>query len=81
MGIFERLVGRGSESDKTTISVAELKRRMDRGEPIVVLDVRQPTAYAQYPGAVPGSRRIPPGAVPERYQELPSDRLIVPYCT
>jgi rhodanese-related sulfurtransferase len=81
MGIFERLAGRGSGKADTTISVAELKRRLDRGQPTVVLDVRQPTAYAQYPGAIPGSIRITPGAIPERYVELPRDRLIVPYCT
>lgn len=61
------------------ISAAELKRRLDQGENPVILDVRQPDAYAEYPGAIPGSVRIPPAHLPDRYQELPRDRLIVPY--
>ncbi len=79
-----RLFGkRGRESVEAgpTISVGELKRRLDRGENVVVLDVRQPSAYAEYPGAIPGSSRIPPAELPDRYHELPQDRLIVPYCT
>ncbi len=61
------------------ILVQELKRMLDRGEDVVLLDVRQPYAYAQYPGAIPGSIRIPPAEIPERYEELPRDKLIVPY--
>lgn len=81
MNILGRLAGRGSTDTDTTISAADLKKRLDRGMPTVVLDVRQPDAYATYPDAIPGSLRIKPGAIPERYGELPRDRLIVPYCT
>jgi rhodanese-related sulfurtransferase len=63
------------------ISAGELKRRLDRGEHVVVLDVRQPSAYAEYPGAIPGSIRIPPAELPDRYGELPRGRLILSYCT
>jgi rhodanese-related sulfurtransferase len=63
------------------ITAAELKGRLDRGEPILPLDVRQPTAYAKQPGGIPGSLRIPPAAVPDFYGKLPRDRLVVPYCT
>jgi adenylyltransferase/sulfurtransferase len=63
------------------ISVGDLKRRLERGEPVVVLDVRQPLAYAEYPGAIPGSVRISPSELPDRYGELPRDRLVVSYCT
>jgi sulfur-carrier protein adenylyltransferase/sulfurtransferase len=76
----------GSRREPTTegpprITIQELKRRLDRGEDIVLLDVRQPFAYANYPGAIPGSIRIPPAELPARYGELPRDRLIVAYCT
>jgi rhodanese-related sulfurtransferase len=63
------------------ITAAELKRLRDRGEPVLPLDVRQPGAYAEHPGGIPGSLRIPPAAVPDFYGKIPRDRLIVPYCT
>lgn len=61
------------------ISAQDLKHRLDQGEKVLVLDVRQPDAYDEYPGAIPNSVRIPPAEMPDRYQELPRDRLIVPY--
>jgi adenylyltransferase/sulfurtransferase len=79
-----RLFGRRKPAIAETppkVSVAELKRRLDRGEDVVVLDVRQPHAYAEFPGDIPGSVRIPPPDVPTRYDEIPRNRLVVPYCT
>jgi rhodanese-related sulfurtransferase len=63
------------------ISVRDVKRRLDRGGDVVVVDVRQPTGYDAYPGTIPGSIRIPPTQLPERYQELPHDRPLVLVCT
>jgi adenylyltransferase/sulfurtransferase len=63
------------------ITIEELRQRLERGNNVVVLDVRQPLAYAEYPGTIPGSVRIPPAELPDRYGELPRDRLIVAYCT
>lgn len=80
MGLLGRL-RRSSRSSPPMITTADLHRRLTRGVPTLVLDVRQPGAYAEFPGAIPGSVRIPPSEVPDRYAELPRDRLIVPYCT
>jgi len=66
---------------ESTISVADLRQRLDRGEGAIALDVRQPHAYAEYPGVIPGSIRIPPADLPERFDELPRNMPIVPYCT
>ena len=71
----------GRELAPPTISARQLAERIERGLPTVILDVRQPTAYAEYPGAIPGSVRIPPAELPDRYGELPRDRPIVTYCT
>lgn len=74
----------GRTHDKSVVpqvSVRDLKRRLDQGEDLVVVDVRQPTGYEAYPGTIPGSIRIPPTVLPERYQELPRDRFIVLFCT
>ena len=47
---------------------AELKRRLDAGERLAVLDVREPweVAIAQLPGTI----HIPLGALPQRVGEL-----------
>jgi rhodanese-related sulfurtransferase len=63
------------------ITAAELKSMMERGESVLPLDVRQPAAFAQQPGGIPSSLRIPPASVPDQYARIPRDRLVVSYCT
>jgi len=46
----------------------ELQRKLDAGEPIVVLDVREPAEYAF--GHIAGARNIPFGMMSERLAEL-----------
>jgi rhodanese-related sulfurtransferase len=48
---------------------------------VTVVDVRQPHAYDEFPSSIPGSIRIPPAELPERYAELPTGSLLVLYCT
>lgn len=69
------------ERPEARITPSELKRRLERGEPTTLLDVRQAVQSATNQRFIPGSRRIPPAEVPDRYLELPRDQLIVPYCT
>ena len=47
------------------IEAAELKQRLDRGDALVVLDVREPeeVALASFPGAT----HIPMGDIPSRH--------------
>jgi len=62
----------------TEISVFDLKRRRDAGEPLVLLDVREPDeiAIASMAGAV----TIPMAEIPARFAELPADVPIVVMC-
>ena len=77
-----RLFGRTHDSSEIpSISVRELKRRMERGEEVVSVDVRQPHGYDDHPGTIPGAVRIPPTVLPEHYGELPQNRPIVLFCT
>lgn len=77
-----RLFSRRREAEGVPSLTAEaLKRRMDAGDNLVVVDVRQPTGYDVYPGTIPGAIRILPGELPDRFEELPRDRLIVLFCT
>jgi hypothetical protein len=63
------------------VTPAELRRILDAGEPVVVLDVRSRQAYADAAGSIPGSVRIAPHEIAQRYGEIPRDRLTVAYCT
>ncbi|HVZ23737.1 MAG TPA: molybdopterin-synthase adenylyltransferase MoeB [Vicinamibacterales bacterium] len=60
------------------ITPAQLKKKMDGGENVFVLDVREPNEYQI--NRIAGSTLIPLGELPRRYQELPRDREIVAQC-
>jgi adenylyltransferase/sulfurtransferase len=59
------------------IEVKELKRRLDAGEPVVVLDVREPHEYQI---CNIGGRLIPLGELAARVHELDSAADIVVHC-
>jgi adenylyltransferase/sulfurtransferase len=56
----------------------ELKARLDSGERVVVLDVREATEYRI--NRIAGSTLIPLGELPQRYEELDRTTLIVCQC-
>jgi adenylyltransferase/sulfurtransferase len=56
----------------------ELKERLDRGEPIVVVDVREPQEYQI--NRIQGSTLIPLGELPHRIDELDENAAIVCQC-
>jgi rhodanese-related sulfurtransferase len=61
------------------IQPADVKRRLDAGEAVTLLDVRQPEENAFC--ALPGSVLIPLGELPGRVAELePTCDLVVVYC-
>ncbi|MDR3736672.1 MAG: rhodanese-like domain-containing protein [Acidobacteriaceae bacterium] len=59
------------------LSVKELKRRMDAGEDVFILDVREPFEYQI---ANIGGKLIPQNDVPQRLGELDREREIVVQC-
>lgn len=60
------------------ITPVELKERLDRGEEIVLLDVREPQEWQIC--HLPGAKLIPLGQLPQRVHELNSADEIVAYC-
>jgi adenylyltransferase/sulfurtransferase len=63
-------------NNATEITAVELKQRLDRGEPIRIIDVREPNEYQI--NRLPGSTLMPLGDVPKRYVELdPADEIVV----
>jgi membrane protein DedA with SNARE-associated domain/rhodanese-related sulfurtransferase len=63
------------------ISVEELKRRLDAGDEISVVDVRHPLALELDPEAIPGAMNFTLEDIEHRHHEIPRDRDIVLYCT
>jgi adenylyltransferase/sulfurtransferase len=51
-------------------TVEELKARIDRGERLFILDVREPNEFQI--ARIPGSTLIPLGELPKRFAEVPS---------
>jgi molybdopterin/thiamine biosynthesis adenylyltransferase/rhodanese-related sulfurtransferase/molybdopterin converting factor small subunit len=60
------------------ITPVELKRRIDAGEDLQIIDVREPNEYQI--NKIPGTVLIPLGELPRRYQELDLDREIILHC-
>jgi adenylyltransferase/sulfurtransferase len=60
------------------LSSKELKAELDRGDQIVIVDVREPQEYKI--NRVPGSILIPLGELPKRYVELDPHANIVTQC-
>jgi len=65
------------EAGVPEMQVEELKRRLDAGEDIFVLDVREPHEYQI---CNIGGHLIPLGDLPKRVNELDSSREIVAHC-
>jgi sulfur-carrier protein adenylyltransferase/sulfurtransferase len=59
------------------LGVKDLKRRLDAGEDVFILDVREPYEYQI---AQIGGKLIPQNDVPQRLAEIPRDREIVVQC-
>lgn len=65
----------------TRVTVEEVKERLDRGEPLVFLDTRNPTAWGEAETKVPGAIRVPADDVERHLEEIPRDRAVITYCT
>jgi adenylyltransferase/sulfurtransferase len=60
------------------VSVQELKRRLDAGDKLQLIDVREPWEVAI--ARIPGSTEIPLGQLPARLGELQTDSDIIVMC-
>jgi sulfur-carrier protein adenylyltransferase/sulfurtransferase len=62
----------------STVTASELKEMQDRGDPMYLVDVREPAEWeiVRLPGAV----LIPKGDLAGKLAELPQDRPVIAYC-
>ncbi|UUZ85773.1 rhodanese-like domain-containing protein [Paenibacillus sp. P26] len=61
-----------------TITPAELKKRLDQGEKLDIVDVREPEEVAL--GMIPGAVHIPLMEIPERLSEIPQNGETILVC-
>jgi membrane protein DedA with SNARE-associated domain/rhodanese-related sulfurtransferase len=59
----------------------ELKRQLDAGEPVYIVDLRHPLELVPDPFTLPGAIHFSPDALAERHHEIPRDRDIVLFCS
>src|SRR5579863_6123793 len=65
-------------NNATEITSVDLKKRLDRGDVLKIVDVREPNEYQI--NRIPGSQLIPLGDIPKRYNELDPEAEIVVHC-
>jgi rhodanese-related sulfurtransferase len=63
------------------ITPVELKRKLDAGEALMIVDLRHSLDFGADPMMVPGAIHLSPEALEQRSQEIPRDRDVILYCT
>jgi membrane protein DedA with SNARE-associated domain len=63
------------------ITPQELKQRLDAGEDIAIVDLRQDLDFEADPGLLPGALRMRADEIEARHGEIPRDRELILYCT
>lgn len=66
---------------RARLEPAELKRQLDSGEQVYIVDLRHPLELVPDPFTLPGAVHVSPEALAARVHEIPRDRDIVLYCT
>jgi membrane protein DedA with SNARE-associated domain/rhodanese-related sulfurtransferase len=59
----------------------ELKRQLDAGEIVCIIDLRHPLEILPDPYTLPGAVHFSPDALATRHGEIPRDRDVVLFCT
>ncbi len=67
--------------DAPRITVDDLRKRMEAGEDFVLVDTRNPQAWAQSDVKLPEAIRVPLNKIDENLSKIPKDKPIVAYCT
>ena len=63
------------------ITKEELKKKIDKSEDVIILDVRTAGSYNGSTIRIKGDIRKEPNIAESWYKELPIDREIITYCT
>jgi len=63
------------------ITPDDLRRKLEAGEPVAIVDLRHRLDFDADPRTLPGALRFDAGELEQRHQEIPRDREVVLYCT
>ena len=63
------------------ISPEDVHALLQKQEPVVFVDSRNPTAWAGSDSKLPGAIRVPSDDVDSHVGEIPKDATVVSYCT
>ena len=69
------------ELSASRLEPEELKRQLDAGEPVFIIDLRHPLEILPDPFTLPGALHFSPEALATRHIEIPRDRDVVLFCT
>ncbi|MBI2682221.1 MAG: VTT domain-containing protein [Acidobacteriales bacterium] len=58
-----------------------LKKMMDEGEPVFIVDLRHPQDFRAEPRSIAGALRMSPDEIEEKHELIPRDRDIILFCT
>jgi len=59
----------------------EVRRRIEAGEPLFIVDLRSALDHAADPRMIPGAQRIPAEELTLHHERIPRDRDVILYCT
>ena len=59
----------------------ELKRQLDAGEQVYIVDLRHPLELLPDPFTLPGALHFSPESLAARHKEIPRDRDVILYCS
>ena len=68
-----------AEADR--ITVEELKAKIEKNEPVTIIDLRSESSYESSDKKIKGSVRMITDEIESRLKEIPRDTLVVTYCT
>jgi adenylyltransferase/sulfurtransferase len=68
-------------SEAPRIKIEELKKRMDAGEELTIVDVRNPQSWAESDTMIPEAVRITLYSLDQNLARIPKSRPVVAYCT
>jgi membrane protein DedA with SNARE-associated domain len=63
------------------ITPEELRRKLEAGEPVAIVDLRHQLDFEADPRTLPGALRFDAPELAHRHSEIPRDRDVVLYCT
>jgi len=81
MGTLKHVSAKPRKTEPTKLNAAEVKRRMDRGERFVFVDVRSQKDWNESGSRLPGAIRMEASEIEQHLSEIPQGRTIVTYCS